>query len=91
MSDGREFAAPGYPFRRVVFTRDDERRDDSGILAAVREHSPTDPTCIPIVVKVAPDGKRALVSCQRDLMRKRDRQLPQLAGRPNAFGFAHFD
>ena len=50
--------------------RADTRDDDSGIIAALREHSSTDPTCSPIVVKLEPHGKRPTVSCQCDLMRK---------------------
>ena len=88
--DCQGIEAPGYPVRREAYTRDDERRD-SGVSAAVRKHSSTDPTCSPIVVKLGPHAKRAMVSCQRDRMRNRGRQLPQLAGCPNAFGFAQCD
>jgi hypothetical protein len=38
-----------------------------------------------------PHAKRPMVSCQRDMVPARDRQLPQLAGYPKAFGFAHLD
>ena len=88
--DCRWIGTPGYPVRREARTRNDERRD-SGAGAALSKHSSTDPTRIPIVVKPAPQVKRALISCQRDRKPKRDRQLAQLAGCPNTFGFAQFD
>jgi hypothetical protein len=76
-----------YLIRRQAHARD----DDSGIIAAVREQPSADPTCIPIVAKLGPVGKRALVSCQCEPMRKRGRQLREFAGCSNAFGFALFD
>jgi hypothetical protein len=45
--DRREIAARGYPVRRGAYTRD----DGCGV-AALREHSFADPTCIPIVVRL---------------------------------------
>jgi hypothetical protein len=66
------------------------RNDDSSVIAA-REHTSADPNCIPIVAELGPDAKRAWVSCQRERTREQTRQLAQLAGCPNGFGFAHFD
>jgi hypothetical protein len=47
-ADRREIAARGYPVRRDAHTRDDH----CGVVAALREHSFADPTCIPIVVRL---------------------------------------
>jgi len=46
MVGSREFAAPGYSFRRAAYAH----HDDGGFVAAMREHSSANPTCIPIVV-----------------------------------------
>jgi hypothetical protein len=46
MGGTREVAAPAYSFRRAAHTH----HDDSGVIAAVREHSSANSTCIPIVV-----------------------------------------
>jgi hypothetical protein len=46
MVGNREIAAPAYSFRRAAHAH----HDDCGISAAVREQSPANSTCIPIVV-----------------------------------------
>jgi hypothetical protein len=46
MVGSRGIAAPAYSFRRAAHTH----HDDSGIVAAVRENSSANSTCIPIVV-----------------------------------------
>jgi hypothetical protein len=46
MAGNPEIAARGYLFRRAAHTH----HDDGGDIAAMREHFPADPTCIPIVV-----------------------------------------
>ena len=46
--DRRESGTPAYPLRRQAYAHD----DDSGVVAALRRHSSTDPNCVPIVVKL---------------------------------------
>jgi hypothetical protein len=48
----------------------DVRDDDSGTIAAVREHAPADPTSVLFVVKPARDAKRGWVSRQREAISK---------------------